>query len=57
MSGLIVEASELRRGMLPLNKIVLGDALEVLRKFPSNSVDCGATLITYPKNLYTFDRK
>jgi len=53
MSGLIVEASELRRGQLPLNKIVRGDALEVLKKFPSESVDCVVTSPPYfAKRMY-----
>ncbi len=28
---------------LPLNEIVQGDALRVLRTFPDNSIDCGVT--------------
>ncbi|MCD6100869.1 MAG: hypothetical protein J7K33_09855 [Candidatus Marinimicrobia bacterium] len=37
---MIISEDELKPGELPVNKIVHGDALTVLKKFPSNSVDC-----------------
>ena len=42
---MIISASELKDDELPVNKIVCGNVLEVLKKFPSNSVDC---IITSP---------
>jgi len=40
---MIVHEGALKRGDLPVNKIVLGDALDVLKKFPDNSVDAVVT--------------
>ncbi|MCD6590887.1 MAG: hypothetical protein J7K72_02855 [Candidatus Aenigmarchaeota archaeon] len=42
---MIIYESELKKGELPINKIVQGDVLRVLKKFPDNSVDC---IITSP---------
>jgi len=44
---IILEAEELRRYELPINKIIHGDAIEVLRCFPSNSIDCVITSPPY----------
>ncbi len=45
--GYIVDGSSLKKGSLPVNKIVHGDALEVLRKLPDNSIDCVITSPPY----------
>lgn len=37
---------------LPINEIIQGDCLEVLKTFPSNSVDCVVTSPPYNKGLY-----
>ncbi len=42
---MIVEEKDLKEGELPVNKIIHGDTLTVLKKLPSNSVDC---IITSP---------
>jgi len=42
---MIVKDNELKKGELPINKIVLGDCLSVMRKFPSNSI---STIICDP---------
>ena len=42
---MIINERELRRGELPINKIIHGNALRVLKKLPSESVDC---IITSP---------
>jgi len=44
---MIIEENELERGALPVNKIIHGDALTVLRKLPSDSVDCVITSPPY----------
>jgi len=36
---MIVEASELKHGELPINRIVHGHVMDVLEKFPDNSID------------------
>ncbi|RLJ08584.1 MAG: hypothetical protein DRP12_00015 [Candidatus Aenigmatarchaeota archaeon] len=41
----MIRAEDLKPGDLPVNQIVLGDALEVLKKLPDESVDC---IITSP---------
>jgi len=43
----IVKESELKPNTLPINKIVWGDALTTLKKFPSESVDCVITSPPY----------
>jgi DNA modification methylase len=43
----ITEEKDLRAGELPVNKIVWGNALTVLKKLPSNSVDCVITSPPY----------
>ena len=43
--GITISETKVKEGNLPINKIVCGDALKVLRKFPSESVDC---IITSP---------
>ena len=43
--GYVVEGLSLVDGELPVNKIIHGDALEVLKKLPDNSIDC---IITSP---------
>jgi DNA modification methylase len=43
----IIEEKDLRAGELPVNKIVHGNALTVLKKLPSNSVDCVITSPPY----------
>ena len=47
MEELIIEVDELEEETLPINRIIHGDALEVLRKLPSNSVDCVITSPPY----------
>ena len=42
---IVLSETEVKEGQLPVNKIICGDALKVLRKFPSDSVDC---IITSP---------
>ena len=42
---MIVNERDLKRGELPINKIIHGNALRVLKKLPSESVDC---IITSP---------
>ena len=42
---MVIQESELKKGKLPINKIVWGDAFKTLKKFPDNSVDC---IITSP---------
>jgi len=44
---MIIEEKDLKPNELPVNRIVHGDALSVLKKFPSESVDC---VITSPPN-------
>ena len=54
----IIEEEDLKTGELPLNSIIHGNTLTVLKKLPSESVDCiNATLITYPKDLNTLMEK
>jgi len=43
----IVKESELKPNSLPINKIIWGDALTTLKKFPSESVDCVITSPPY----------
>jgi len=40
---LIIEANEVKEGELPINKIIHGDALTVLKKLPDNSIDAVVT--------------
>ena len=44
---------------LPLNKIICGDAIEVMKKFPANSIDLVVTSPPYDKlrnyNGYSFN--
>jgi len=42
---MIIEESKLKKGGLPRNKIICGNALTVLKKLPDNSIDC---IITFP---------
>jgi len=44
---MIVEERDLKPSTLPINKIIHGDALTVLKKLPSNSVDCVITSPPY----------
>ncbi len=44
---MILEEKDLRAGVLPINKVVHGNALSVLKKLPSNSVDCVITSPPY----------
>jgi DNA modification methylase len=44
---LVCDFMELIDGELPVNKIVNGHVIEVLRKFPNNSVDCVVTSPPY----------
>ena len=41
----IIEEKDLKEGELPINKIIHGNTLTVLKKLPSESVDC---IITSP---------
>ena len=43
----IISEKELKKGTLPVNKIIHGDALSTLKKFPSNSIDCVITSPPY----------
>lgn len=47
VSSMILEEKDLNSGELPVNKIIHGDALSVLRKFPPNSIDCVITSPPY----------
>jgi len=47
MSKTIIKSNSLKYGQLPVNKIVHGNTLDVLRKLPSNSVDCVITSPPY----------
>jgi site-specific DNA-methyltransferase (adenine-specific) len=40
---MIIDEKNLKKGELPVNKIILGDATEVLKKLPYNSVDAIVT--------------
>jgi site-specific DNA-methyltransferase (adenine-specific) len=40
---MIIDEKNLKKGELPANKIILGDATEVLKKLPDNSVDVVVT--------------
>jgi len=40
---MIVQEKDLKRGELPVNKIVLGDAYKVLKKLPDNCIDAVVT--------------
>jgi len=44
---LIIEANEVKRRELPVNKIIHGNVLEVLKKLPDESVDCVITSPPY----------
>jgi len=44
---MIVEERDLKPSTLPINKIIHGDAYKVLKKFPSNSIDCVITSPPY----------
>jgi len=52
---MIVNEDELKTGELPINKIILGDALNVLKKFPDNSVD--AVVTDPPYGLHFMNQK
>jgi len=47
MMEILIEENELNEGELPVNKIVHGHVLEVLKKFPDESVDCVITSPPY----------
>jgi len=40
---MIVDGRELENGELPINKIIMGDAFEVLKKLPNNCIDAVVT--------------
>ena len=44
---MIIEEKDVKVGELPVNKIIHGDALTVLKKLPSNSIDCVITSPPY----------
>jgi len=44
---MIIEEKDLRPNTLPINRIIHGNALSVLKKLPSNSVDCVITSPPY----------
>ncbi|MBW2561426.1 MAG: hypothetical protein JRE40_11310, partial [Deltaproteobacteria bacterium] len=43
----IIDVDEIDKGVLPVNQIVHGKALEALRKFPDESIDCVITSPPY----------
>lgn len=47
VKGLIIEGKNLKQGELPVNKIVHGNTLDVLKKLPDESVDCVITSPPY----------
>ena len=44
---MIIYENELKKGELPINKIVCGHVLDVLKKLPDNSIDCIVTSPPY----------
>jgi len=44
---MLIEESDLNEGEMPLNKIIHGNVLTVLKKLPSNSIDCVITSPPY----------
>ena len=40
---MIIEEKDLEVGVLPVNRIIHGNSLSVLKKLPSNSIDCVVT--------------
>lgn len=43
----MIYENNLQEGALPLDKIIVGDAIKVLKKLPSNSIDCVVTSPPY----------
>ena len=47
LEEIVVKENDLKEGVLPINKIIHGDTQRVLKKLPSNSIDCIVTSPPY----------